>query len=135
MKIHHLKKSLLVSSIIVIILISIPTLPADTDHYSNGIIIVSGKCNTVTKNGLWLLGLTYINNKEITIQAQGQEGEKINILIFPPDYGLYISYEVIEIHLEDAKGFLFWTQKSVFFGPTSNRVFILCNAGDIWIIK
>jgi len=133
MKKLYFKKIMTLILICIIVLVSIPITQADTDHFSNRIIIISGKCNIVTTTGLWLFALTYINNEEITIQAQGSGGEKINVLVFPPNFAMYAGYENILIQMENAEGFLFWGQKSLIFNSTSQRVFVICKAGDIWV--
>jgi hypothetical protein len=114
-------------------LVSLPIIQADTDHFSNRIIVISGKCNIVTTTGIWLFALTYINKEEITVQAQGENGEKINTFIFPPDFAFFLGHENILIQMENAEGFLFWAQKSLFFNNVSQRVFVICKAGDIWV--
>lgn len=128
-----LKKWLIISVISMLFIITLPIIQADTDHYSNSIIIVSGNSNLVTSTGLWLFGLTYINKEEITIKAQNEAEERINVFIFPPNFGFYFSQENILIQMGNAEGFLFWGQKSLFLNNASQRVFTLCKADDIWI--
>jgi len=132
---HKFRKGLAVGVICLLMLVTIPIAQADTDHYSDSIVLISGKCNIVTTTGLWLFGLTYINKKEITIQAQNEDGEKVHALIFPPNFAFYFSQENIKIQMESAEGlgFLFWAQKSLFFNNASQRVFAICKAGDIWV--
>ncbi len=133
MKKLYFKKIMAFILICIMMLVTIPIIQADTDHFSNRVIIISGKCNSVTTTGLWLFALTYINKEEITIQAQGESGEKINAFVFPPDFAFYFSHENILIQMENAEGFLFWAQKSLLFNNTSQRVFVICKAGDIWV--
>ena len=133
MKKHYLKKGLAVGVICLLMLVTIPIAQADTDHYSDSVVLIIGKCNTVSTTGLWLFGLTYIHKKEVTIQAQDEDGEKIHALIFPPKFAFHFSQENIKIQMESAEGFLFWAQKSLFFNNASQRVFAICKAGDIWL--
>ena len=114
-------------------LVTIPIAQADTDHFSDSVALIVGNCNTVSKTGLWIFGLTYIHNKEVTIQAQGEDGEKIHVLIFPPNFAFYFSQENIKIQMDNAKGILFWAEKSLFFNNSSQRIFAICKAGDIWV--
>ena len=130
---NMLKKCLVIGVICLFVLVSFPIAQADTDYYSDSIVLISGKCNIVTTTGLWLFGLTYINKKEITIQAQNEDGEKIHVLIFPPNFAFYFSQENVKIKMESTEGFLFWSQKSLFFNNDSQQVFTICKSGDIWI--
>jgi len=130
---HKLKKGLVVGVICLLMLVSFSIAQADTDHYSDSVALIVGKCNTVEHTGLWFFGLTYIHKKEVTIQAQGEDGEKIHVLIFPPKFAFYFNLENIKIQMEEAKGIFFWGGKSLLFNNASQRVFAICKAGDIWV--
>ena len=107
MKKIYFKKIMAFILICIMMLVTVPIAQADTDHFSNRIIIISGKCNSVTTTGLWLFALTYINKEEITIQAQGGDGEKINAFVFPPDFAFYFGHENILYKWKMLKVFFF----------------------------
>ncbi len=130
---HKFRKGLAVGVICLLMLVTIPIAQADTDHYSDSVVLIVGKCNTVSTTGLWLFGLTYIHKKEVTIQAQGEDGETIHVLIFPPKFAFHFSLENVEIQMEGVKGIFFWGGKSLLFNNASQRVFAICKAGDIWV--
>ena len=130
---HKFRKGLAVGVICLLMLVTIPIAQADTDLYSDSVVLIVGKCNTVSTTGLWLFGLTYIHKKEVTIQAQGEDGETIHVLIFPPKFAFHFSLENVEIQMEGVKGIFFWGGKSLLFNNASQRVFAICKAVDIWV--
>ena len=130
---HKFRKGLAVGVIWLLMLVTIPIVQADTDHYSDSVVLIVGKCNTVSTTGLWLFGLTYIHKKEVIIQAQDEEGETIHVLIFPPKFAFHFSLENIKIQMEETQGIFFWGGKSLLFNNASQRVFAICKAEDIWL--
>ena len=130
---HKFRKGLAVGVICLLMLVTIPIAQADTDHYSDSVVLIVGKCNTVSTTGLWLFGLTYIHKKEVTIQAKGEDGETIHVLIFPPKFAFHFSLENVEIQMEGVKGIFIWGGKSLLFNNASQRVFAICKAVDIWV--
>lgn len=110
-----------------------PIVQATTDHFTDSVVLIIGKSNTVSTTALWLFGFKFIYNKQVIIQVNGEEGEKLNALIFPPKIGLYFGYENIFIQMEGVKGLFFWGEKSLFFHNVPPRIFVFCKAGDIWV--
>ena len=124
---------LVVAIFCLFLLNSMPIVNANTDHFTNSVVLVIGKCNTVSTTALWLFGFKFVYNKEVIIQANGAEGEKINALILPSKIGFYFGQENIFIQMEGAKGLFFWGEKSLFFHNVPPRIFAFCKAGDIWV--
>lgn len=116
-----------------LILNSIPLAHANTDYFTDSVVIIIGKCNTVTSPALWLFGFKLLFNKKVIIQANGGEGEKINALILPSKIGFYFGHENIIIQMQGAKGLFFRGEKSLFFQNTPQRIFAVCKATDIWV--
>jgi hypothetical protein len=115
------------------LLTSMPVVQATTDHFTDSVVLIIGKSNTVSTTALWLFGFKFIYNKRVIIQANGGEGEKINALIIPSKIGFYFGQENIFIQLEGAKGLFFRGEKSLFFHNNPSRIFAFCKAGDIWV--
>ena len=133
MKTGYRLVGLVVAIFCLFLLNSMPIVNANTDHFTNSVVLVIGKCNTVSTTALWLFGFKFVYNKEVIIQANGAEGEKINALILPSKIGFYFGQENIFIQMEGAKGLFFWGEKSLFFHNVPPRIFAFCKAGDIWV--
>jgi hypothetical protein len=112
---------------------SMPVVHANTDHFTNSVVLVIGKCNTITTPALWLFGFKLVYNKRVIIQANGGEGEKINALILPSKIGFYFGHKNMVIQIEGAKGLFFWGEKSWVLQKSSQRIIALCKATDIWV--
>jgi hypothetical protein len=115
------------------LLSSQPIVQATTDHFTDSFVIIMGKCDTVASPALWLFGFKFILNREVIIQANGGENEKINAFILPSKIGFYFSQENIIIQLQGAKGLFFRGEKSWVFQNTPQRIFAVCKATDIWV--
>jgi hypothetical protein len=87
MKTGYRMVGLVVAIFCLFLLNSMPIVNANTDHFTNSVVLVIGKCNTVSTTALWLFGFKFVYNKEVIIQANGAEGEKINALILPSKIG------------------------------------------------
>ncbi|MBE3122281.1 MAG: hypothetical protein IMZ58_08765 [Thermoplasmata archaeon] len=133
MKTGYRLVGLVVAIFCLFLLNSMPIVNANTDHFTNSVVLVIGKCNTVSTTALWLFGFKFVYNKEVIIQANGAEGEKINALILPSKIGFYFGQENIFIQMEGAKGLFFWGEKSLFFHNVPPRIFAFCKAVDIWV--
>jgi hypothetical protein len=112
---------------------TVPLVQANTDYFSNSMVVVVGKCNTVTATALWLFGLKVLLNKKILIQSSGGEGEKINALVIPPKLGVYFGHKNIMIQMEGASGLIFWGEKSILLQRSSQRIVAFCKVKDLWI--
>jgi hypothetical protein len=128
-----IKKRVIVAGLLLLILTTMPLVQATTEQFSNSVVLITGKCNTVTTNALWLFGLKFMIHRKVTIQASGQEGEKIHALVLPPTFGVFFGHENIIIQMEGATGLFFWGGKSLLLQQSSQRVFVFCKAGDMWI--
>jgi hypothetical protein len=65
------------------------------------------------------------------IDANGEEGESLNVLILSINNGLaaYYDYEDIRIELQQARGVFYWGGKSLLFNHSEPPpVFVLCRA-------
>ena len=111
----------------------IPQAAATTENFTNSWILIIGKCNTTTTPALWLFGFKWMHNKNVYIQASGTEGEKLNAVILPSKIGVFLGYKNIDIQLYKAKGLFFWGEKSFLLQKSSQRIFVLCKASEIWI--
>ncbi len=110
-----------------------PKAQATTDHFSDSIVIITGKSQTVASSALWLFGFKCMVIKRVTIQANNLEGEKINVFVLPPTIGLYFDYESISIQLNRVTGLFFWGKQSVLFESEPPQIVAVCRARDIWV--
>lgn len=110
-----------------------PLVQETTDHFSDSIVIITGKSNTVASTSLWLFGFKCMVIKRVTIQANNLEGETINVLVLPPTIGLYFDYESISIQLNRVTGLFFWGKRSVLFESEPPQIVAVCKARDIWV--
>ena len=110
-----------------------PRVQTMTDHFSNSVVIITGKSNTVSSTALWLFGLKCMVLKRVTIQANNLEGENINALILPPQIGVYFDYENIYIQMQRVTGLFFWGKRSLIFEGEPPQIFAVCKARDIWV--
>lgn len=146
----YFKKALIIWAICVLILTSFPLAlgkssgpesisseennvsTRDSKHYSDCKIIISGRCNTVSGPLLWLFGFYCpLLERDFKVEAKGELGEKLNVIVLSPEFGTFISYEHIEIDIYSAKGVLYWGGKSIIFNEP--RIFAYCNAADVWV--
>jgi len=127
MKTGYRMVGLVVAIFCLFLLNSMPIVNANTDHFTNSVVIVIGKCNTVSTTALWLFGFKFVYNKEVIIQANGAEGEKINALILPSKIGFYFGQENIFIQMEGAKG--------LFFGGKNPCSFIMSHHGYLHFVR
>jgi hypothetical protein len=111
----------------------ISNVQANTDHFTNSVVMIVGKTDSVTTPAWWLFGCKLIFDKQVIIQANGGDGEKINALILPSKIGFYFGQENIYIQMEGAKGLFFWGEKSLLFHNVPPRIFAFCKADDIWV--
>jgi hypothetical protein len=146
----ELKKILAIGAIFVFVLSMIPIavgetpevftttpeenepIPKGNEHFSNCKVFVMGKCNYVEGPILWKLGF-YANlfEKDFTIEAKGEEGEKLSAFVFAGQIGLFLGYETMDIELDGATGMLFYGGKSLIF--QGNRIIAFCEVQDLWI--
>jgi hypothetical protein len=110
-----------------------PLAQANTDYFTNSVVIIIGKCNTVTSPALWLFGFKFLFNRHIYIQASGEQDEKLTALILPSKIGFYFGQENMIIQMDGAKGLFFRGEKSWLFQNTPQRIFAVCKASDIWV--
>jgi hypothetical protein len=112
----------------------LPVAQANTDYFSNSMVIIVGKSNTVNSPVLlWLFGLKFIVSRRVIVQANGEEGEMINALILPSKLGFYFGYEHIYIEMDKATGLFFWGEKSFLLQKASPRIVAICRARDIYV--
>ena len=79
----------------------------DSKHYIDCKIIISCRCNTVTGPLVWLFGFYCpLFERDFKVEANGELGEKLNVIVLSPEFGTFISYENIEIDIHSAKGVL-----------------------------
>ena len=93
---------------------------------------ISGKCKSVWGALTWLFGFYCpLLKKQLWIQATGQEGEKLNVLVTGDGVGTYYDYENILIHLSFATGLMYWFGKSWIF--PGDRIFARAKADRCWV--
>jgi hypothetical protein len=136
MKNHHLKKSLAVGVICLLMLVSFSIAQGTTDHFEDNVVVISGKCNTVEHTGLWPFGFKLFYDRDVTIQTKNEDGERINCLIHNgiPAFAFYGFKNSIKIELKHATGLFFWGGKSLLFNNTPPRILVRCRAQDICLI-
>ena len=112
----------------------IPNVTADTQEFTDSIIIIVGKTNHVSSLSLWLFGFKFMVNKQVAIQAYSEDGEKISAFILPPKIGFYLGHENIYIQLNRVTGLFFWGGKSLLFQNSDPpRIFAVCKANYIFV--
>ena len=129
----YVKKGMIVGLICLLVFVSFPTSQADSYHFSNGIIILVGRCNVVESTGLWVFGLTGLYKRDLEFSAQSQEGETMHLMVLSSEIGFFFSKENIYIHTTNTNGFLFWGEKAFLLNNNPQRVIAFCKAEDIWI--
>jgi hypothetical protein len=146
----YFKKILIVCAICLMILASIPIVQGDTNSsesissdennistkgsttYNNCKIIISGRCNTVTGPLFWIFGFYCpLRDRDFKVEANGEFGEKLNVVVLKPEFGAWLSYEHIEIRITQAQGFFYWGGKSLIFDEP--RIFAYCTAQEVTI--
>jgi hypothetical protein len=110
-----------------------PIVQANTDHFSDSIVIIFGTCHTVTSPALWLFGFKLLLNRHIYIQASGGENEKLSALILPSKIGFYFGQKTMLIEMNGAKGLFFRGEKALIFQNNPQRIVAICKASDIWV--
>jgi len=101
-----------------------------SDYYTNSIIWIIGKCDTVNGPLPWLFGLYIpIFKKSFRIKASGQENEFLNVLIRGNKFASYLDNENIIIDLTRATGILFYGGRSILVNGTT--IFARCKADSI----
>jgi hypothetical protein len=110
-----------------------PLAQANTDQFSDSMVIIVGKCNTVSSPALWIFGFKFLFNRHIYIQANGGADEKLTALVLPSKIGFYFSQEEMTIQLDGAKGLFFRGEKSWLFPNNPQRIVAVCKASDIWV--
>jgi hypothetical protein len=133
-----LKKSLVIGVILVLILVSVPTITADTEIFNNSIVLIAGKSNSTSCLSLWWRIGLYIPvlKRHFFVEANGEEGESLNVLIFSKNNGLatYYSYEDIRIELQRARGVFYWGEKSLLIDHSEpSPVLVLCRAERAYV--
>ena len=119
---------------ILLLVSSVPVVSATTAEFTDSIILVVGNSNTVYSTTiLWLFGWKFMVRKQLTIQANNENGEHLNAFVFPPKIGIYLSHEDIRIQLAQVRGLCFWGKRSLLFESQPPRVFALCKANYILI--
>jgi hypothetical protein len=117
----------------VVLLNWMPLAQANTDQFTDSIVIIVGKCNTVSSPALWLFGFKFLLNRHVYIQASGEQDEKLTALVLPSKIGFYFGQEDMIIELNGAKGLFFRGEKSFLFQNTPQRIVAVCKASDIWV--
>ena len=142
----YLNKILVIEAILLIILPTLPVGLSDnsnfeekqiiskptTDHFTNSIVIIIGKCDVVQGPLIWIFGL-YIPfiKRSFYVRANGGQGEQLNVIIRGSQFASYLDNENIIVEINRATGILFWGQKSIL--TNSTRIFARCKAENIWI--
>ena len=135
-------KILIIWAIVFLMLASLPVTlgrtdeqekePLETKTFTNCVIWVFGKCNTVTGPLLWKLGLYCpLLDKNFGIEANGEEGEKLNVIIRGEEFGVYYGYENMDIDIARARGILFWGGQSLLIDEPI--IFLRCRADIVYL--
>ena len=107
-------------------------MPLGTDHFTDCIIMIIGKCNTVEGPPEWKLGIYYpLEEKDFMIQANGQETEVLHVLVRAASPSFYFSHENIKVDISSAKGFFFYAGQSLL--TEGNTIFVRCTAQEAWV--
>ena len=113
------------------LLTAMPVVQATTDHFSDTMVIIMGRCDTVSSPALWLFGVKILLNRHVYIQASGGEDEQMTALIFPWKIGFYYGQKDMIIQLNGATGVFFRGERSWLFPSSPQRIIAVCKARDI----
>ena len=103
-----------------------------TITYSNCVVWITGQCKSVGGALTWIFGLFCpLFKKHLWIQASGQEGEVLNVLVTGDGIGTYYDQENIRIEMFGASGIMYWYGKSLIF--QGDRIFARCKVDTCWI--
>ncbi|MCK4365967.1 MAG: hypothetical protein KAW45_07940 [Thermoplasmatales archaeon] len=98
-----------------------------TIQYSNCVVWITGNCKSVGGTLTWIFGFFCpLFKKHLWIQASGQEGEVLNVLVTSDGIGTYYDQEHIRIEMFGATGIMYWYGKSWFL--EGDRIFARCKA-------
>jgi len=101
--------------------------------YNNCVVWIYGKCKNVGGALTWIFGFYCpLLKKHLWIQASGQEGESLNVLVTGDGIGTYLSQENIYIELWGATGIMYWFGKSWFFEGDS--IFARCKVDTCLVV-
>jgi hypothetical protein len=105
----------------------------DTDHFTNCIIVVFGKCDTVQGPLVWLFGFYCpIFKRNFRVMASGRENESLNAMVIGRGiFATYYSIENVIIDINRARGVLYYFGKSLLIN--GNNILAFCKAADIFI--
>lgn len=104
----------------------------DTIVYSNCVVRIAGNCKSVGGALTWVFGFFCpLFKKHLWIQATGQEGEVLNVLVTGDGVGTYYDQENIRIEMTGASGVMYWYGKSLIL--EGDRIFARCKAETCWI--
>jgi hypothetical protein len=132
------KKSLVISVICILIVISFPTTNADVDYFNNSIVVLVGKCNTTGCGGIWWkFGLFVpLVRRNFFVIANNEKNESINVAIysFQDGFATYIGHKDIIINLNRARGLFYWGGKALLVNHTDPPpLFIICRAKSVGV--
>jgi hypothetical protein len=102
-------------------------IPLGTDEYTDCIIWIIGKCNTVAGPPEWKLGFYYpFNEKDFSFSANNEPDEGLQVLVRATSPGIYLGHEDIRIQITGGKGFFFYAGHSLL--AQGNFLFVRCTA-------
>ena len=83
-----LRKGLVVGTIFLLMLVSIPIVLGDTYVYDDASwVIIYGRSKDVEYNGLWIFGPTYLHNRDVTIKMKSEDSTRLGIFVLKPTLG------------------------------------------------
>jgi len=108
---------------------------AGTSQYTDCIVIIFGKCDTVQGPQTWLFGVYCpLFKKDIVIQSKGGENESLNVIVRERgggNFGTWYDHENLKLDLRGTTGILFWAGKSLLI--EGNQIFARCKAETAFI--
>jgi hypothetical protein len=69
--------------------------------------------------------------KHLVIQATGQEGESLNVIVTQDGLGTYFDIENIRVEMWGTTGILYWFGKSLIL--EGDTIFARCKAEECWV--
>lgn len=133
-RIKFFGKGLVIGIICLLMLVSVPIVLGEQYTYDDAKGFIVGKCNSVENEGLWTFGFTFLYNRDVTMQLNDLDGERLQVFIYTPKIGWHFNNVNMKVRLINARGLFFWGGKSLLFKNEPFQVFAwITNAEQVQV--